>query len=162
MSFVAGENLKGDPKVIEGLNEVLVGELTAINQYFLHAKMCENWGYTKLAGKMRAESIDEMKHADILADRILLLEGMPNFQKLGRLRIGETPMEQLKSDLELENVAIPLLKSVIGTCFEVVDHVSREILEKILAEEESHADWLETQLSMIGDMGIENYLTLQA
>ncbi len=153
--------MKGDDKVIELLNEVLVGELTAINQYFLHAKMCKNWGYLKIAAIIHKESIDEMKHASELTDRILFLEGVPNFQKLDKLHIGETVKEQLESDLKLEQVAISRLKQGIEACYSAHDHVSRELLERILLDEENHIDWLEAQLGVIKDIGFENYLAQQ-
>jgi len=153
--------MKGDAKVVAALNDILTGELTAINQYFLHAKMCKNWGYLKIAHKVYKESIDEMKHADALTDRILFLEGMPNLQKLGKLRIGETVKEQFESDLALEMEAIPRLRSAIALCYDVGDHGSRELLEHILVSEEEHTDWLETQLSIIQDLGLQNYLSQQ-
>lgn len=150
--------MKGHPKVIEALNEVLVGELTAINQYFLHARMCRNWGYEKIAAIIHKESIDEMKHASDLADRILLIEGIPNFQKLGKINIGETVLEQLQSDLSMEQEAIERLRKAIDVCFDAKDHASRELLEHILTDEESHLDWLESQLGIIKEIGIQNYL----
>jgi bacterioferritin len=153
--------MKGDPKIIASLNEILMGELTAINQYFLHAKMCKNWGFHKIGDKVYKESIDEMKHASILTDRILFLEGMPNLQKLGKLRIGETVKEQLESDLALENEAIPRLRTAIELTYDASDHGTRDLLEKILVSEEEHADWLETQLSVIKDIGLPNYLAQQ-
>ena len=153
--------MKGDPKVIAVLNEMLVGELTAINQYFLHARMCKNWGYAKLAEKIYKESIDEMKHASDLADRILFLEGLPNFQQLDRIQIGENVRELLASDLRLEEIAIPRVKRAIDVCLDVKDHGSRELLEHILNDEENHADWLETQIGVIKEIGYENYLTQQ-
>lgn len=153
--------MKGDPKVITCLNDILTGELTAINQYFLHAKMCKNWGFHKIASKVYKESIDEMKHAEYLTDRILFLEGLPNLQKLGKLRIGENVKEQLESDLALEMEAIPRLRKAIELCWEASDHGTRELLEKILVSEEEHTDWLETQLSVIKDIGLQNYLTQQ-
>jgi bacterioferritin len=153
--------MKGDVKVIEALNEILVGELTAINQYFLHARMCKSWGYQKLAEVLRKESISEMKHASDLTDRILFLEGVPNFQKLGRLQIGEDVKEQLNSDLALELQAIPLLKKAIELCYDAHDHTSRELLESILKEEEGHAAWLEEQISLVSALGYQNYLTQQ-
>jgi bacterioferritin len=153
--------MKGHQEVVNILNEVLTGELTAINQYFLHAKMCSNWGYSKIASKQRAESIDEMKHADKVIDRILFLDGLPNLQKLDKLNIGETVKEQLEADLALENVAIPRLKKGIELALKHSDHGTRELLEKILFDEEDHVDWLEAQLKMISDMGIENYLAQQ-
>jgi bacterioferritin len=153
--------MKGDPEVLKVLNEVLTGELTAINQYFLHAAMCKDWGYTKLAAHVHAESIDEMKHAQSLVDRILFLDGVPNLQKLDRLHIGETVPEQFQSDLELEEKALERLRRAIDVCFNAKDHASRELLESILEAEEEHVDWLESQLGMIKDMGKENYLAEQ-
>lgn len=153
--------MKGDTSIIKLLNEVLTGELTAINQYFLHARMCKDWGYEKLAEKVRVESIDEMKHAQDLIDRILLLEGVPNVQRLGPVKIGATVPEQLKNDLDLENQAIPRLRDGIQLCYQVSDHGSRELLEHILVSEEEHVDWLESQLHMIKEIGVENYLGQQ-
>jgi len=153
--------MKGNQKVIEVLNEVLVGELTAINQTFLHARMCKNWGYEKIAAKIYHESIDEMKHAGNLTDHILFLEGVPNFQKLGKLNIGENVKEQMESDLKLEEEAISRLKRGIALCFESGDHASRELLEHILTDEEEHAGWIESQLNIIKEIGIENYLAQQ-
>lgn len=153
--------MKGDPKVIEALNEVLTGELTAINQYFLHARMCKNWGYERIAHYVYKESIEEMKHAQDLTDRILFLEGLPNLQKLSKLNIGETVPEQLNSDLKMEYEAIERLKRGIKVCFDAVDHTSRELLEHILEEEEEHVDWLEAQLDQIKDVGKENWLAQQ-
>ena len=153
--------MKGDSEIIKALNTVLSGELAAINQYFLHARMCADWGYTKIADKVQAESIDEMKHAQQLIDRILFLEGIPNVQRLGPINIGETVEEQLKVDLNLEMEAIPLLRKSINLCNEKNDHATRDLLEKILVDEELHADWIETQLSLIKQMGIENYLATQ-
>jgi len=153
--------MKGDPKVIEALNLILTGELTAINQYFLHARMCKNWGYERIANIVHKESIDEMKHAQSLTDRVLFLDGIPNLQKLGKLNIGESVPEQFASDLRLEHEALTNLKSAIKICFEAADHTSRELLEHILEEEENHIDWLETQLSLIKEVGKENYLAEQ-
>lgn len=153
--------MQGDPQVLEVLNEVLTAELTAINQYFLHAKMCEHWGYTRLAATVRAESIDEMKHADSLTDRILFLGGLPNFQRLSPLRIGETVVEQFESDLQLEYLAINRLNRAVALCVEVGDNGSRELLASILVSEEQHADWLETQLETITQIGAELYLSQQ-
>ena len=153
--------MKGDPKVLEALNLVLVGELTAINQYFLHAKMCKNWGYQRIAATLHHESIDEMKHAAELTDRILLLEGMPNFQKLDKITIGENVKEQLAADLGLEAKAVALLRQSIELCYTAHDHGSRELLEKILVDEENHIDWLEAQLGIIKEIGYENYLSQQ-
>lgn len=153
--------MKGDPKVIEALNEILTGELTAINQYFLHARMCKNWGYERIAAFVHKESIEEMKHAQNLTDRILFLEGFPNLQKLGKLNIGESVPEQFESDLKLEMIAFEKLKAAIKVCFEAADHTSRELLEDILAEEEEHIDWLEMQLSLIKELGKPIYLAEQ-
>ena len=153
--------MKGDVEVIKLLNEILTGELTAINQYFLHARMCKDWGYEKLAEKIRVESIDEMKHAQELIDRILFLEGVPNVQKLGPVSIGETVPEQLENDLKLENQAIPRLQKGIQLCYQAHDHGSRELLEHILVSEEEHVDWLESQLHMVKELGVENYLSEQ-
>jgi bacterioferritin len=154
--------MKGDDKVIQLLNETLKNELTAINQYWLHYRMLDNWGVRRLADYERHESIDEMKHADRLSTRILFLEGLPNFQMLGRLRIGETVEEILKADLELEREAVDQLRGAIEHCEQVRDYVSRELFESILASEESHIDFLETQFELIGRMGIENYIQLQS
>lgn len=153
--------MKGSAKVIQCLNEVLTGELTAINQYFLHARMCKDWGYDGIAKTIRDESIDEMKHAEKLVDRVLFLEGIPNLQKLDKLNIGETVKEQLESDLQLEMLARQRLKDGIKVCMEEVDHVSRELLEHILEDEESHIDWIETQLHLIQEVGEQNYLAEQ-
>ena len=153
--------MKGDKRVLEALNGILTNELTAINQYFLHARICKDSGYAKLADKVYHESIDEMKHAQELIDRILFLEGLPNLQKLHPLNIGQTLLEQLKADLALENKAIPDLKEAIEVCLEVKDHGTREVLEHILVSEEEHVDWLETQLKLIEDLGLENYLSQQ-
>jgi bacterioferritin len=154
--------MKGDAKVIEILNETLKNELTAINQYFLHYRMLEHWGIEKLAKFEYGESIDEMKHADRLAKRILFLDGLPNFQLLGRLRIGETVEEILKADLALENEAIPQLRDGIAYCEQVRDYISRDLLQSILDSEEEHVDHLETQFEMIERMGIQNYVQLQS
>jgi bacterioferritin len=154
--------MKGDERVIELLNETLRNELTAINQYWLHYRMLDNWGVKRLADYERHESIDEMKHADRLAERILFLDGLPNFQMLGRLRVGETVEEVLKSDLELEREAREQLRGAIQHCEEVRDYVSREVFERILESEEEHIDFLETQFEMIARMGLENYIQLQS
>ena len=154
--------MKGDPKVIEFLNETLKNELTAINQYWLHYRMLDHWGVYKLAQFERHESIDEMKHADWLSERILFLDGLPNFQLLGRLRIGETVEEVLKADLALEVEAVGQLKAAIAYCEEVKDYVSRELFAKILESEEEHVDTLERQFEMIERMGIHNYIQLNA
>jgi bacterioferritin len=153
--------MKGEPKVIALLNDVLANELTAINQYFLHARMCENWGYERLWKKVRAESIDEMKHADQVIERILYLDGLPNLQKLGKLEIGETVLEQLKSDLALEKRAIPVLNDGIALCREKGDNGTAELLEEILVDEEEHANWLEAQLTLVTQVGVQNYLAEQ-
>lgn len=154
--------MKGDKKVIEFLNTALKNELTAINQYFLHYRMLDNWGVTKLAKYEYSESIDEMKHADKLAERILFLDGLPNFQSLGRLRIGENVEEVLKADLELEEEALPPLREAIVHCENVRDFVSRDLFAHILANEEEHVDTLETQLDLIRQMGLQNYVQLQS
>jgi bacterioferritin len=153
--------MKGDARVIALLNDVLCNELTAINQYFLHARMCENWGYERLWKKIRAESIDEMKHADEVIERILYLDGLPNLQKLGKLEIGETVVEQLKSDLALEKRAIPVLNAGIALCRDKGDNGTAELLEEILVDEEEHADWLEAQLTLVEQVGAQNYLAEQ-
>jgi bacterioferritin len=150
--------MRGDAKVIEYLNKALYNELTSINQYFLHAKMLKNWGLKELAEHEYKESIDEMRHADWLAERILFLEGLPNFQALGKLRIGETPRELLECDLALEMDGIPLLREGIAYADSIGDYVSRQLLVKILDSEEEHVDWLETQLDLIGRIGEPNYL----
>jgi bacterioferritin len=153
--------MKGNDKVIDLLNEVLTGELTAINQYFIHARMCENWGYDRLWKKIRAESIDEMKHADKLIARVLYLEGLPNVQRLGKINIGQTVKEQLEVDLNLEKNAIQALNVGIETCRGLGDNGSRDLLEEILHAEEEHTDWLEAQLSLIAQIGEQNYLAQQ-
>lgn len=153
--------MKGDPAVIEQLNIILEGELTAINQYFMHARMSKAWGYNRLADKVYHESIDEMKHAQSLMDRILFLEGLPNLQKLGALSIGENIHEQLKNDLALEMEALPKLRTAIDLAIEKKDYTTRELLEGILRSEEEHVDWLEAQLGVIKEIGLENYLSQQ-
>ena len=153
--------MKGDAKVIEFLNKALYNELTAINQYFLHAKMLKNWGLKELADHEYHESIDEMKHADSLSERILFLDGLPNFQALGRLRIGESPLEILRADLALELEAVPLLRDAIAHCETVNDYVSRKLFADILESEEEHIDWIETQLSLVERLGEQNYLAQQ-
>ena len=153
--------MKGDAKVIEYLNKALYNELTAINQYFLHAKMLKNWGLKELAEHEHHESIDEMKHADRLADRILFLEGLPNFQALCKLPIGENPRELLECDLALEMDLLPVLREGIAQAEAAGDYVSRDLMTDILESEEEHVDWLETQLDLIGRIGEPNYLLTQ-
>ena len=153
--------MKGNKKVIEHLNQVLRNELTAINQYFLHSRMYHNWGFQKLNDKVYQESIDEMKHADSLIERILFLEGLPNLQDLGKLKVGENPEEMLRCDLELEQEALPALRDAVAHCEEVKDYVSRALFQGILDSEEEHVDWLETQLGLIEQVGVQNYLQSQ-
>ncbi len=150
-----------DPKVIELLNQILRNELTAINQYFLHARMFEDWGLSELAKHERSESIEEMQHAEALIDRILFLEGLPNLQDLGKLLIGQDVKEILECDLALEMVAIPALREAIEFCEEAGDYVTRQLFDGILKAEESHVDWIETNLDLIGKMGIQNYIQSQ-
>ena len=154
--------MQGDPKVIELLNEALKNELTAVNQYWLHYRLLDNLGVKKLAEFERHESIDEMKHADALAERILFLDGLPNFQALGRLRIGEKVEEILRADLELELEAVEQLKGAIAHCEKVRDFTSRELFAKILTNEEDHVDHLEQQFELIAAMGLPNYIQLQS
>ena len=154
--------MQGDAKVIEFLNKALTNELTAINQYWLHYRMLHNWGVRRLAEYERHESIDEMKHADRLADRILYLDGLPNFQAIDRIKIGENVEEILKADLALELEAIPLLRDAIQHCESVRDYTTRELFEDILKNEEEHVDFLETQFDMIARMGLQNYIQLQS
>jgi bacterioferritin len=153
--------MKGDATVIEHLNKVLKNELTAINQYFLHAKMYKDWGLSKLGDYEHGESVDEMKHADEIIDRILFLEGLPNLQDLGKLRIGENVPEMLQCDLDLELDAIPDLRAGIAYCESHKDYVSRDLFDAILQSEEGHVDWLETQLDLIEKVGLENYCQSQ-
>jgi bacterioferritin len=149
--------MKGDSRIIEYLNRVLTNELTAINQYFLHARMFRHWGLNKLGEYEYQESIDEMKHADRLINRILFLDGLPNLQQLNKLLVGENVSEVLRCDLDLEYQALPLLREAIAYCESVHDYVTRELLEDILESEEEHVDWLETQLALIDKIGLQNY-----
>jgi bacterioferritin len=153
--------MKVSAAIIDLLNEVLTNELTAINQYFLHARMCENWGYERLWHKIRDESIDEMKHADKVIERILYLEGLPNLQRLGKLNVGQTVEEQLRADLALEQQAIPVLNKGIETCRAQGDNGTAELLEDILEDEEEHLNWLEAQLTLVEQVGLQNYLAEQ-
>ena len=154
--------MKGDAKVIEFLNKALTNELTAINQYWLHYRVLDDWGVTKLAEYERGESIEEMQHADKLAERILFLNGLPNFQAIHNLRVGETVLEILQADMAVEEDAIPLLTDAIEHCEKVRDFVSRDLFASILSNEEEHVDFLETQFDMIERMGLENYVQLQS
>jgi bacterioferritin len=153
--------VKGHDQVIQVLNDVLTAELTAINQYWIHARMCENWGYERLWKKIREESLGEMKHADRLVERILYLEGVPNLQKLGKVNVGQTVKEQLRLDLEVEKAAVKALNAGIETARSLADNGSRELLESILEGEEDHANWLEAQLTLIEQVGEGNYLAQQ-
>ena len=150
--------MKGNAKVIELLNEILTNELTAINQYFAHAKMCQHWGFATLGAKIREESIDEMRHADQVIDRILYLEGMPNLQRLGKVSIGENVPEQLKADLALEVAAVTFLNECISECTKAGDNGTLELVKSILVSEEQHIDWIEEQLGLIDSVGLQNYL----
>ena len=153
--------MQGHERIIELLNDVLTAELTAVNQYFVDAKMCDNWGYERLAAKFREDSIDEMKDADSLIERILYLDGMPNMQRLGTVRVGETVVEKLKLALDVEKEAILRLNAGIATCVELADNGSRELLERILTGEEEHADYLEAQLELVRQVGEAHYLAQQ-
>jgi bacterioferritin len=153
--------VQGDPEVLDMLNEVLTAELTAINQYFIHAKMCANWGFERLAEKNHEESIDEMKDADAIIERILYLDGIPNMQRLNPVAVGENVLEQLRLDLELERAAIERYNRGIALCVAKGDNGTRELFEGKLTGEEDHADWLEAQLDLIDQVGLENYLTQQ-
>jgi len=153
--------MKGHDKVIELLNEVLTSELTAINQYFIHAKMCQNWGYERLWKKTYEESIGEMKHADMVISRVLFLDGLPNLQRLGKVNVGTTVKEQLQLDLENEKAAIARLNDGIALCRDLGDNGTRELLASILVSEEDHVDWLEAQLTLVDQVGEPNYLAQQ-
>lgn len=153
--------MKGNDKVITTLNDILTAELTAINQYFIHAKMCANWGFHKLAKKVRDESIDEMKHADKLIERILFLEGVPNVQRLNKVNVGETVREQFELDLKLELDAVSRFNTGIALARDLGDNASRELLERMLVSEEEHTDWLETQLGLIKTLGEQMYCAQQ-
>jgi bacterioferritin len=153
--------MKGNEEVVNLLNQLLTNELTAINQYFIHAKMCQNWGYEYLAEKLRAESIDEMRHADIVISRILFLEGVPNLQRYHKLHVGETVREQLESDLQLEYAAIAFLNQGIDASRKANDNASEDLMTKILVAEEEHTDWIETQLELVRQVGEQNYLAQQ-
>ena len=154
--------MQGSERVIDCLNRVLLNELTAINQYFLHSRMLKNWGITGLAKHEYEESVDEMRHADKLIERILFLDGLPNLQDIGKLFVGESTKEILECDLRLEELAIPLVREAIAACEEESDYVSRELLEEILEGEEDHVDWLETQLGQIERMGLENFIQMHS
>ena len=153
--------MQGHPEIIELLNEVLTAELTAVNQYFGHSRIQKNWGYTRLADHSYEESIDEMKHADTLIERILYLEGMPNLQRLGSVRLGENPVEQFRLDLEVEREAVERLNNGIALCVSLGDNGTRELLADMLTSEEEHVDWLETQLDLVGKLGEQLYLSEQ-
>jgi bacterioferritin len=153
--------MKGHDQIISLLNDVLTHELTSINQYFVHARMCENWGYERLWKKIRAESIDEMKHADRVIARVLYLNGIPNLQRLGKVQVGETVPEQLRIDLDTERIAVKMLNAGIELCRSLSDNGTREMLEDILVDEEEHADWLEAQLTLLAQVGEQNYLAQQ-
>ncbi|MEP6861549.1 MAG: bacterioferritin [Deltaproteobacteria bacterium] len=153
--------MKGNEEVLNLLNQLLTNELTAINQYFIHAKMCRNWGYDRLAKKVRDESIDEMKHAELVIDRILFLEGVPNMQRYHKIQVGETVKEQLETDVQLEYAAIAFLNQGVEACRKSGDNATEDLMTKILVSEEEHADWLETQLELIRQVGEQNYLAQQ-
>jgi bacterioferritin len=153
--------MQGNPRIIETLNDVLTAELTAINQYFIHAKMCQNWGYSRLAEHIKDESIDEMKHADSIIERILFLDGVPNMQRLYPVRVGETVKEQFELDLQVEYEAVKRFNDGIALAVELADNATRHMLEEMLVSEESHADWLETQLEAMRQVGEQNYLAQQ-
>ena|SRR5258707_527959 len=153
--------MKGNEEVLNLLNQLLTNELTAINQYFVHAKMCQNWGYERLAAKLREESIDEMRHADEIVGRILFLEGVPNLQRYNKLHVGETVREQLESDLQLEYSAIAFLNQGIEAARKASDNATEDMMTKILVSEEVHTDWIETQLELIRQVGEQNYLAQQ-
>jgi bacterioferritin len=153
--------MRGEERILTALNDVLTAELTAVNQYFVHARMCENWGYARLWKKVRAESIGEMKHADTLIQRILYLEGVPNLQRLGKVNVGQTVPEQLRLDLDVEKAAIKALNTAIELCRSLDDNGSREMLESILRAEEDHANWIEAQLTLIAQAGEANSLAQQ-
>jgi bacterioferritin len=153
--------MKGDPRILDLLNDVLTGELTAVSQYFLHAKMCMNWGYAHLGKKIYEESIDEMRHADKLVERILFLDGLPNLQKLGKLSIGQSVIEILQSDLALETQTVPRLNAGAKLCRDVDDNGSEALITRILIDSESHVDWLESQLELVKQLGEAHYLAQQ-
>lgn len=153
--------MQGDRQVIQFLNQILTNELTAINQYMMHYKLCEHWGFTKLAEINRKESVEEMKHAEDLMERILFLEGLPNLQDLHKINVGQTVEEQFRLDLDLEMHAAAVLRDAINHCREVRDDVSKDMLQEMLGEEEEHIDWLQTQLDLIKSVGIQNYLQAQ-
>jgi bacterioferritin len=153
--------MRGDPEIITALNDILTSELTAINQYFVHYKMLENWGYFRLAKKKREESIEEMKHADRLIERILYLDGTPNLQRLGPVKVGEEPIEMHKVDMDLEREAVDRLNKAIDLCLKKLDAGTRELLESVLVEEEDAIEWLDAQLTIVKDIGRERYLSEQ-
>ena len=155
------DSMRGDPEIITALNDILTSELTAINQYFVHYRMLENWGYGRLAKKKREESIEEMKHADRIIHRILYLDGVPNLQRLGPLKVGEEPIEMHKLDLELERAAVARLNQAIDLCLKKGDGGTRDLVESVLREEEEAIDWLEAQLKIVSDIGRERYLAEQ-